>query len=105
MKDYIPPKFVQLRVGVIIFQEDLVNLYGCMIAGGKTTCITSQTMQKGLAEEAQAFLTACRTGKALVAVSSLDVTTLVTLLAVEGLARDRGETLEAPAPEMSDAGA
>ena len=52
-----------------------------------------------------AFLTACRTGEAPVAVSSLVVTTLVTLLAVKDLARARGETLEAPAPDMSDAGA
>jgi hypothetical protein len=62
-------------------------------------------MQKGYAEEGQAFLEACRTGVAPVALSSLIETTLVTLLAVEDLAGHWDETLEAPAAEMFDAGA
>ena len=92
--------FGQERVAVI---DDWRTLE--LVAGGKSERRKSQTMQKGYAEEGQAFLEACRTGVAPVALSSLIETTLVTLLAVEDLAGHWDETLEAPAPEMSDAGA
>jgi predicted dehydrogenase/threonine dehydrogenase-like Zn-dependent dehydrogenase len=72
--------FGQERVAVI---DDWRSLE--LVAGGKSQRQKSQTMQKGYAEEAQAFLAACRTGEAPVAVSSLIETTLVTLLAVEDL--------------------
>ncbi len=56
-----------------------------LIGGGKTRLKKSQTMQKGFAEEAKAFLDACRTGEAPVPAPVLIETTLVTLLAVEDL--------------------
>ncbi len=64
-----------------------------LIAGGKTQRKTSQTMQKGFAEEAKAFLEGCRSGVAPVPVSALIETTLVTLLAVEDLHGAWDETL------------
>ena len=51
-------------------------------------------MQKGFAEEAEAFLRACRSGIAPIPASSLIDTTLVTLLAVEDLAGTWDETLD-----------
>ena len=65
-----------------------------LVVGGKSERRKSQTMQKGYAEEAKAFLEACRTGEAPVALSSLIETTLVTLLAVEDLAGRWDQTLE-----------
>ena len=59
----------------------------------------SQAMQKGFAEEAQAFFDACRTGEAPVALSSLIETTLVTLLAVEDLHGAWDETPDAIFPK------
>ncbi|MGH6662641.1 MAG: bi-domain-containing oxidoreductase [Rhodospirillales bacterium] len=56
-----------------------------LVAGGKTTRKKSAAMQKGFAEEMQAFLDACRSGAAPVALQSYVDTTLVTLLAVEDL--------------------
>ena len=58
----------------------------CFFADGKTKRQSSQTMRKGFAEEAKAFLDACRNGEAPVPVEALIETTLVTLLAVEDLA-------------------
>ncbi len=81
--------FGQERVAVI---DDWRTLE--LVAGGKSERRKSQTMQKGYAEEAKAFLEACRTGEAPVALSSLIETTLVTLLAVEDLAGRWDETLE-----------
>ena len=81
--------FGQERVAVI---DDWRTLE--LVAGGKSERRKSQTMQKGYAEEGQAFLEACRTGVAPVALSSLIETTLVTLLAVEDLAGHWDETLE-----------
>ncbi len=65
-----------------------------LIGGGKKQRKTSQTMQKGFAEEAKAFLEACRTGTAPVPASVLIETTLVTLLAVEDLHGAWDETLD-----------
>ncbi|MBT3306291.1 MAG: Gfo/Idh/MocA family oxidoreductase, partial [Alphaproteobacteria bacterium] len=81
--------FGQERVAVL---DDYRSLE--LIAGGKTERKTSQTMQKGFAEEAQAFLEACRTGIPPVAAATLIETTLVTLLAVEDLHGDWDETLD-----------
>jgi hypothetical protein len=81
--------FGQARVAVI---DDWRSLE--LVANGKSERRKSQTMQKGYAEEAKAFLEACRTGEAPVALSSLIETTLVTLLAVEDLAGHWDETLE-----------
>ncbi|MGR3717768.1 MAG: bi-domain-containing oxidoreductase [Thermohalobaculum sp.] len=81
--------FGQERVAVI---DDWRTLE--LVVGGKSKRRKSQTMQKGYAEEAKAFLEACRTGEAPVALSSLIETTLVTLLAVEDLAGRWDETLE-----------
>jgi predicted dehydrogenase len=65
-----------------------------LAAGGKTQRKKSQTMQKGHAEEAKAFLIACRTGEAPVALDSLIDTTLVTLLAVDDLAGSRRDATD-----------
>ena len=65
-----------------------------LIAGGKSNSRTSATMQKGYAEEADAFLDACQTGEAPVPVQALIETTLVTLLAVEDLHGVWDKTLE-----------
>ena len=65
-----------------------------LIAGGKSERKTSRTMRKGFAEQAQAFLEACRSGIAPVAASTLIETTLVTLLAVEDLHGAWDETLD-----------
>lgn len=81
--------FGQERVAVI---DDWRSLE--LVANGKSKRRKSRTMQKGYAEEAQAFLEACRTGEAPVALSSLIETTLVTLLAVEDLAGHWDETPE-----------
>ena len=81
--------FGQERIAVI---DDWRTLE--LVAGGKSERRKSQTMQKGYAEEGEAFLEACRTGVAPVALSSLIETTLVTLLAVEDLAGHWDETLE-----------
>jgi predicted dehydrogenase/threonine dehydrogenase-like Zn-dependent dehydrogenase len=56
-----------------------------LAAGDKKTGRNTATMQKGHAEEAKAFLAACRSGEPPVALQSLIDTTLVTLLAVEEL--------------------
>jgi polar amino acid transport system substrate-binding protein len=63
-----------------------------LIGGGKTKRQSSTTMKKGFAEEARAFLDACRSGQAPVPVQALIETTLVTLLAVEDLAGAWDET-------------
>jgi predicted dehydrogenase/threonine dehydrogenase-like Zn-dependent dehydrogenase len=63
-----------------------------LIGGGKTKRQSSTTMKKGFAEEARAFLDACRSGQAPVPVQTLIETTLVTLLAVEDLAGAWDET-------------
>ncbi len=68
-----------------------------LAAGGKTRRKKSQTMQKGYAEEAKAFLEACKTGEAPVAADSLIDTTLVTLLAVDDLHGAKGVM-----PELGD---
>jgi len=81
--------FGQEKVAVI---DDWRSLE--LIGGGKTKRQSSQTMQKGFAEEAKAFLEGCRDGKPPIVVSSLIDTTLVTLLAVEDLAGDWDETLD-----------
>jgi len=57
-----------------------------LIADGAAARRKSAAMQKGFAEEAAAFLDACRSGAAPVALQSYVDTTLVTLLAVEDLA-------------------
>ena len=64
-----------------------------LIDGDKTKHQSAQTMQKGFAEEAQAFLEGCRSGIAPIPASSLIDTTLVTLLTVEDLAGAWDETL------------
>ncbi|NQV82582.1 MAG: Gfo/Idh/MocA family oxidoreductase [Rhodospirillales bacterium] len=81
--------FGQERVAVL---DDYRTLD--LIAGGRAMRKTSQIMQKGFAEEARAFLEACRTGVPPVAASTLVETTLVTLLAVEDLHGDWDETLD-----------
>jgi predicted dehydrogenase/threonine dehydrogenase-like Zn-dependent dehydrogenase len=81
--------FGQERIAVL---DDFRTLD--LIKGGKTERKTSRTMQKGFAEQAQAFLEACRSGAAPVPVSALIETTLVTLLAVEDLHGDWDETLD-----------
>ena len=65
-----------------------------LIDGDKTKHQSAQTMQKGFAEEAQAFLEGCRSGIAPIPASSLIDTTLVTLLAVEDLASAWDEALD-----------
>ncbi|HJO73871.1 MAG TPA: bi-domain-containing oxidoreductase [Rhodospirillales bacterium] len=65
-----------------------------LIDGNNSKHQSSQTMQKGFAEEAQAFLEGCRTGIAPIPAASLIDTTLVTLLAVEDLAGTWDETLD-----------
>jgi len=72
--------FCQERIAVL---DDYRTLD--LIAGGKTVRKTSRNMHKGFAEESEAFLEACRSGVAPVALSSLIETTLVTLLAEEDL--------------------
>ena len=72
--------FGQDRVAVV---DDYRSLE--LTAGGRTQSRKSSTQQKGFAEEAQAFLDACRSGQAPVALQSLIDTTLVTLLAVDDL--------------------
>ncbi len=79
--------FGQDRVAVL---DDFRSLE--LTAGGRTQNRKSSTQQKGFAEEAQAFLDACRTGEAPVALGSLIDTTLVTLLAVEDMAGSGDDT-------------
>ncbi|MDA1090694.1 MAG: Gfo/Idh/MocA family oxidoreductase [Proteobacteria bacterium] len=81
--------FGQERIAVI---DDWRSLE--LIDGDKTNRQKSRTMQKGFAEEAQAFLEGCRSGKAPIPASSLIDTTLVTLLAVEDLHGAWDETLD-----------
>ena len=86
--------FGQDRVAVV---DDFRSLE--LTAGGRTKSRKSQTQRKGFAEEAQAFLEACRSGQAPVALASLMDTTLVTLLAVEDLYGGRTDTPGAVIPE------
>jgi predicted dehydrogenase/threonine dehydrogenase-like Zn-dependent dehydrogenase len=81
--------FGQERIAVL---DDYRTLE--LTAGGRTVRKKSRTMQKGFAEEGRAFLEACRTGEALVPLSALIETTLVTLLAVEDLYGAWDETLD-----------
>jgi len=67
-----------------------------LVAGGKTTRRKSAAMQKGFAEEARAFLEACLSGAAPVALQSYIDTTLATLLAVEDLAGARRDPAANP---------
>jgi len=60
-----------------------------LVAGGNTTRRKSAAMQKGFAEEAAAFLAACRSGEAPVPLQSYVDTTLVTFLALDDLAGAR----------------
>jgi len=86
--------FGQDRVAVLADYRSLE-----LAAGGRTQSRKSQTRQKGFAEEAKAFLAACRTGTAPVALQSLIDTTLVTLLAVEDLYGAGNDTPGAVFPE------
>ena len=70
-----------------------------LISGGQSRKQNSATMQKGYAEEASAFLSACKSGTPPVPVSSVIGTTLVTLLAVEDLHGAWDETPEGVFPE------
>ncbi len=76
--------FGQERVAVL---DDYRTLE--LVAGGRSERRKSATMQKGFAEEAMAFLAACRSGQAPVPLAAYVDTTLVTLLAVEELSGGR----------------
>ena len=89
---YLKERLEVFGQGKIAVVDDWRSLE--LAGGGKTELKKSQAMQKGFAEEARAFLDACRTGEAPVALSSLIETTLVTLLAVEDLHGTWDETLE-----------
>ncbi|MBM3565403.1 MAG: zinc-binding dehydrogenase, partial [Alphaproteobacteria bacterium] len=80
--------FRQERVAVL---DDFSRLD--LVANGKTRTLNPGRQQKGIAEEAAAFLAACRTGVAPVALQSLLDTTLVTI-AAEASLRGQGGTDE-----------
>jgi predicted dehydrogenase len=61
-----------------------------LVASGKTRRQKAMNIRKGFAEEAAAFLDACKTGRAPIPLESLVDTTLVTLLAAADLRDPHG---------------